>query len=175
MRAGKRPLEVTYDALLEDGGRRLLYFPIYNYATGTLSDVRTMLAHPHAMLGLGDGGAHVGTICDASMSTFFLTHWVRDRGAVTVEDGIRKLTSEPAAWLGLHDRGVLREGLRADLNIIDLPNLALARPSLVRDLPAGGKRFLQPARGYRATLVRGEPIAVDDQLTGAHPGRLARV
>jgi N-acyl-D-aspartate/D-glutamate deacylase len=174
MRTKKRPLEVAYDALLEDGGRRLLYFPIYNYASGTLSDVRTMLAHPHAMLGLGDGGAHVGTICDASMATFWLTHWVRDRGAVTVEEGIRKLTSEPAAWIGLRDRGAIKEGLRADLNIIDLANLTLAKPALVRDLPAGGKRFLQDVAGYRATLVRGEVISQDGKITDARPGRIAR-
>ncbi|MDX2092468.1 MAG: amidohydrolase family protein [Kofleriaceae bacterium] len=174
MRTKKRPLEVTYDALLEDGGRRLLYFPIYNYATGTLSDVRTMLAHPHAMLGLGDGGAHVGTICDASMATFWLTHWIRDRGVVTIEEGIRKLTSEPAGWVGLGDRGVIREGLRADLNIIDLANLTLAKPALVRDLPAGGKRFLQEVTGYRATLVKGEVIAQDGKITDARPGSVAR-
>ncbi len=174
MRAGKKPLEVAYDALLEDGGHRLLYFPIYNYASGSLAEVGEMLRHPHALLGLGDGGAHVGTICDASFSTFLLTHWVRDRGAFSIEAAIHKLTGEPAAWLGLGDRGVLREGLRADLNLIDLPALALGRPSLVRDLPAGGKRFLQPARGYRATIVHGEVIVEDGQLTGARPGRVAR-
>ncbi len=174
MRLGKRPLEVTYDALLEDGGHQLLYFPIYNYAAGSLTEVGEMLRHPHAMLGLGDGGAHVGTICDASFSTFFLTHWVRERGAFTIEAAIHKLTAEPAAWLGLSDRGVIREGLRADLNVIDLPALALDRPSLVRDLPAGGKRFLQRATGYRATIVRGELIADNGVLTSARPGRLAR-
>ncbi|MBC7973987.1 MAG: amidohydrolase family protein [Myxococcales bacterium] len=174
MRTGKKPLEVAYDALLEDGGHRLLYFPIYNYASGSLAEVGEMLRHPHALLGLGDGGAHVGTICDASFSTFLLTHWVRDRGAFSIEAAIHKLTGEPAAWLGLGDRGVLREGLRADLNLIDLPALALGRPSLVRDLPAGGKRFLQPARGYRATVVHGEVIVEDGQLTGARPGRVAR-
>lgn len=174
MRRGARPLEVAYDALLEDGGQRLLYFPIYNYASGTLSEVGEMLRHPHAMLGLGDGGAHVGTICDASFSTYLLAHWVRDRGELPLERAIHKLTGEPAAWLGLHDRGLLRVGRRADLNVIDLPALALHRPHLVRDLPAGGKRFLQAATGYRATVVRGEVIARDGVLTDARPGRLAR-
>jgi N-acyl-D-aspartate/D-glutamate deacylase len=174
MAAGKRPLEVTYDALLEDGGRQLLYFPIYNYASGSLSEVAQMLNHPFAMLGLGDGGAHVGTICDVSFSTYLLTHWVRDRGALTIEAAIHKLAGEPAAWLGLHDRGVLREGLRADLNIIDLAGLTLERPALVRDLPAGGKRFVQRARGYRSTIVRGEVIAEAGRLTAARPGRIAR-
>jgi len=174
MATGKRPLEVAYDALLEDGGRRLLYFPIYNYASGTLAEVAEMLRHPQAMLGLGDGGAHVGTICDASFSTFLLTHWVRDRGLFTIEEAIRKLTGEPAAWLGLRDRGVIREGLRADLTIIDHDALTLHRPELVRDLPAGGKRFLQRASGYRASIVRGEVIAEDGRFTGARPGRVAR-
>jgi N-acyl-D-aspartate/D-glutamate deacylase len=174
MRTGKRPLEVAYDALLEDGGRRLLYFPIYNYASGSLAEVGEMLRHPHAILGLGDGGAHAGTICDASFSTFLLTHWVRDRGAFSIEAAIRKLAGEPAAWLGLADRGELREGLRADLNLIELAALALHRPALVRDLPAGGKRFLQHATGYRATIVHGEVIAEHGRLTEARPGRIAR-
>ena len=174
MATGRRPLEVAYDALLEGDGHRLLYFPIYNYASGTLAEVGEMLRHPHAMLGLGDGGAHVGTICDASFSTFFLTHWVRDRGAFTPEEAIRKLTAEPAAWLGLTDRGVVREGLRADLAVIDLAALTLRRPELVHDLPAGGKRFLQRASGYRASIVAGDVIAEDGHFTGARPGRVAR-
>jgi N-acyl-D-aspartate/D-glutamate deacylase len=174
LRLGRRPLEVAYDALLEDGGRQLLYFPIYNYASGSLGEVGEMLRHPQALLGLGDGGAHVGTICDASFSTFFLTRWVRDRGVFSIEEAIRKLTREPAAWLGLADRGVVREGARADLNVIDLPALALHRPALVRDLPAGGRRFLQRATGYRATLVHGQVICEDGRLTGARPGRVAR-
>jgi N-acyl-D-aspartate/D-glutamate deacylase len=174
MRLGKKPLEVTYDALLEDGGRQLLYFPIYNYASGTLAEVGEMLRHPQAMLGLGDGGAHVGTICDVSFSTFFLTHWTRDKGVFTVEQAIHKLSGEPAAWLGLRDRGELRPGLRADVNVIDLANLTLGRPALVRDLPAGGKRFLQGATGIRTTIVAGEPVIADGVYTGARPGKIAR-
>jgi N-acyl-D-aspartate/D-glutamate deacylase len=174
MRAHKRPLEVVYDALLEEAGRQLLYFPIYNYASGSLAEVGEMLRHPHAMLGLGDGGAHVATICDVSFSTYLLSHWVRERRVFTIEQAIHKLTQEPAAWLGLADRGVLREGLRADLNVLELEALALQRPVLVRDLPAGGKRFLQGATGYRATIVAGQVIARDGQPTAALPGRLAR-
>ena len=174
MRAKRKALDVTYDALLEDDGRQLLYFPIYNYASGSLAEVGEMLRHPHAILGLGDGGAHVGTICDVSFSTFLLSHWVRERGALTVEAAIHKLSGEPAAWLGLGDRGLLRPGRRADVNVIDLPALALHRPELLRDLPAGGKRFLQRATGYRATLVRGEVIAEDGKVTAARPGRIAR-
>ena len=172
--AGKPVLEVIYDAMLEDEGKELLYFPIYNYASGTLAEVGEMLSHPHAMLGLGDGGAHVGTICDASMSTYFLLHWARDRKAFSIEQAIAKLSSEPAAWMGYADRGRLVPGLRADAVVIDLDRLSLERPKLVHDLPAGGRRFLQPAHGYRATIVRGEVIAEDGALTGARPGRIAR-
>jgi N-acyl-D-aspartate/D-glutamate deacylase len=174
MAKGRPVLEVVYDTLLEDDGHQLLYFPIYNYASGSLREVEEMLRHPHAMLGLGDGGAHVGTICDASFSTYFLMHWARDRGVFTVEEAIRKLTHEPASWLGFADRGSLSVGLRADLNVIDLDRLSLARPELLRDLPAGGKRFLQRASGYRATIVHGEVIQEDGRVTDARPGHLAR-
>jgi N-acyl-D-aspartate/D-glutamate deacylase len=174
MRSKRRPLEVTYDALLEDEGKQLLYFPIYNYASGSLAEVGEMLRHPQSILGLGDGGAHVGTICDVSFSTYLLSHWVRDRGVLSIEAAIHKLTGEPAAWLGFGDRGRVAVGRRADLNVIDLPALTLHRPELLRDLPAGGKRFLQRATGYRATLVRGEIIADDGRVTAARPGRLAR-
>jgi N-acyl-D-aspartate/D-glutamate deacylase len=122
----------------------------------------------------GDGGAHVGTICDVSFGTFLLSHWTRDKGVFTIEQAIHKLSGEPAAWLGLPDRGVLAPGRRADVNLIDLPALALRRPELLHDLPAGGKRFLQRATGYRATLVNGEVIAADGVVTGARPGRVAR-
>ena len=174
MRAGRPVLETIYDALLGDEGRELLYFPIYNYGSGTLGEVGEMLKHPDAMLGLGDGGAHVGTICDASMSTYFLSHWVRDRGAFSIEQGIAKLTSEPAAWMGYADRGRLEVGLRADVNVIDIDRLSLERPRLANDLPAGGRRFLQRANGYRATLVRGEIVAEDGILTENRPGRVVR-
>jgi N-acyl-D-aspartate/D-glutamate deacylase len=176
MRRGVPPLEVVDDALLGHEGRELLYFPLYNYGGYSLDDVGEMLHHPRAMVSLGDGGAHVGTICDASMFTFFLMHWARDRekGRFSVEDAVRKLTSEPARWAGMVDRGAIAEGLRADLNVIDLDRLALAPPRLVHDLPAGGKRFLQDASGYRATIVRGEPIAEGGRATGATPGGVVR-
>ncbi|AKF10721.1 N-acyl-D-amino-acid deacylase family protein [Sandaracinus amylolyticus] len=176
MRRGVPALEVVYDALLEESGNALLYFPLYNYGGYSLDDVAEMLHHPRAMVSLGDGGAHVGTICDASMFTYFLVHWARDRerGRFSIEDAVRKLTSEPARWAGLVDRGEIAIGRRADLNVIELDRLALRAPRLVRDLPAGGKRFLQDAIGYRATIVRGEPIAIDGALTGATPGRIVR-
>lgn len=176
MRRSVSPLEAVYDALLEDEGRALLYFPIYNYASGTLAEVGEMLHHPLAMIGLGDGGAHVGTICDASIPTFFLRYWAHDRpeGRFPLEVAVRMLTRDVADWLGLADRGVVAPGRRADLNVIDLERVALERPHLVRDLPAGGKRFVQGAAGYRATLVRGELVRDGGETTAARPGRVVR-
>lgn len=176
-RRGCSPLEAIYDAMLEDEGHQLIYFPIFNYTGFNLDTVSEMLHHPLALPGLSDGGAHVGTVCDASFPTYLLTHWVRDRdrGRIPVEQAIRMLTSDGARFLGLRDRGELRPGLRADLNIIDLPRLALRRPRLVRDLPGEGKRLLQDAEGYRATLVAGRVITENGKLTGERPGRLARV
>ncbi|RYE94919.1 MAG: D-aminoacylase [Myxococcales bacterium] len=175
-RRGCSPLEAIYDALLEDEGKQLLYFPIFNYTAFNLDAVGEMLRHPRALPGLGDGGAHVGTVCDASFSTYLLMHWGRDRaeGRLPVERLVQMLTSDGARFLGLSDRGRVQPGLRADLNIIDLPRLGLERPRLVRDLPAGGQRLLQDATGYRATLVAGQVTVRDGQLTGARPGRVAR-
>jgi N-acyl-D-aspartate/D-glutamate deacylase len=173
---GVKPLEAVYDALLADEGRELLYFPIYNYTEFSLDNVRTMMTHPLALLGLSDGGAHVGTVCDGSFSTYFLTHWTRDRARdrIPIEQAVAMLTSAPAKYLGLSDRGAIAVGKRADLNVIDHAHLTLERPRLVRDLPAGGKRFLQGSRGFRATIVAGRTIAENGQLTGERPGRLVR-
>lgn len=169
-------LAALLDALLTNDGHELLYFPIYNYAGMNLDTVGELLRHPLALPGLSDGGAHVGTICDASFSTFLLTHWVRDRstGRLPLERAVQMLAADTAAHLGLSDRGRVAVGLRADLNVVDLPALTLARPRLVADLPAGGKRLLQDVKGYRATLVRGVTIASEGKLTGARPGRLVR-
>jgi N-acyl-D-aspartate/D-glutamate deacylase len=176
LRRGVPTLSVVYDAMLEDEGRALLYFPIYNYGSGTLSEVSEMLHHPLALLGLSDGGAHVGTTCDASFPTFLLTHWARDRaeGRLPVERAVQMLTAAPARWMGFSDRGLLVPGRRADLNVIDHGRLALARPTLARDLPRGGRRFVQDAAGYRATVVRGEIVREEGRTTGARPGRLLR-
>ncbi|MBL9024324.1 MAG: amidohydrolase family protein [Myxococcales bacterium] len=175
-RRGVRPLEVVYDALLEDDGHALIYFPIYNYAAGNLDEVGEMLRHPRVLFGLGDGGAHVGTICDASFPTFLLSHWVRDRdhGRIPLERAVQMLTGDAASWMGLADRGVLQIGRRADLNVIDLERLALPAPRLVHDLPAGGRRLLQDADGYRATIVRGEVVRDGGKTTAARPGRVVR-
>jgi N-acyl-D-aspartate/D-glutamate deacylase len=136
-----------------------------------------MMLHPFAALGLGDGGAHCGIICDASIQTFVLTHWVRDRTRgpkLPVEFAVKRMTRDTAALYGFADRGTVAPGQRADLNVIDLDRLALEPPEMVSDLPAGGQRFLQRARGYRATFVAGEQTMERDQPTGALPGRLVR-
>ncbi|RMD87671.1 MAG: D-aminoacylase [Alphaproteobacteria bacterium] len=170
-------MEAIYDVLLEEDGERLIYFPIYNYSRFDLADLRTMMTHPQALFGLSDGGAHVGTVCDASFPTFLLTHWARDRSRgerLPLEWLVKKQTRDNARHMGLHDRGVLAPGMKADINVIDFDRLRLPRPRIVHDLPAGGKRLFQGAEGYRATLVAGEPIVLDDALTDARPGRLLR-
>jgi N-acyl-D-aspartate/D-glutamate deacylase len=174
---GRTVLETLYDALLERNGEQLLYFPVYNYTEGSLENVRTMMTHPLALPGLSDGGAHVGTICDASMPTYLLTHWGRDRvsGRIPVERLVRMQTHDTARYIGLHDRGVVQPGARADLNVIDFERLQLRPPRIVADLPAGGSRLMQQADGFRATLVRGVVIAEHGSLTGARPGRLVRM
>ncbi len=175
-RAGMSAAEMTYDLALADDGRALLYVPFLNFSDGTLNAAREMLVHPHSVVGLGDGGAHVGTICDGSFPTTMLTHWVRDRNGprIALEDVVAKQTSRTAAMIGLLDRGVLAPGMRADLNVIDLDVLTLHRPELAFDLPAGGKRFLQRADGYLHTIVAGHETYASGQHTGALPGRLVR-
>jgi len=165
-----------YDALLGDGGTALLYFPIYNYTGMNLDAVREMLVHPRALVGLGDGGAHVGTVCDASMPTYLLTHWARDRArGIPLERVVQMQARDTARFIGLTDRGTIEVGMRADLNVVDLTRLALLRPVMQRDLPAGGRRLVQHAEGYLATLVAGVPIAEHGALTGARPGQLVRM
>jgi N-acyl-D-aspartate/D-glutamate deacylase len=128
-----------------------------------------------AILGLADGGAHCGAICDASIPTYVLTHWVKGRSRgprLSLEDGVRRLTSQPADVYGLSDRGRIEVGKRADFNVIDLDNLQLMAPHAVHDLPAGGMRLLQDAKGYDATVVAGVVTRRNGADTGARPGRL---
>jgi N-acyl-D-aspartate/D-glutamate deacylase len=167
-------LSAIYDYLSEGDGSRLIYFPIFNYNEGTLDVVGRMLQHSNALLGLSDAGAHVGTICDASFTTFMLTHWVRDTGHIKLEHAVRMMTRRNAAYLGLKDRGVLKVGLRADVNVIDLKRLALPLPQLTRDLPAGGKRFMQAAHGYMASYVAGQCVQREGEILHFRPGRLVR-
>ena len=176
-RTGRSPQEVAYDLLLAREGRELLYFPLLNYANGDFEPIREMLLHPRAVIGLSDGGAHCGIICDASMPTFLLTHWVRDRrrGArLPLEHVVRMQTADTAALFGLADRGRLEVGLRADVNVIDFENLRIDPPEMVYDLPAGSRRLVQRGHGYRMTIQGGEPIFEDGEPTGALPGRLIR-
>ncbi len=170
-------LSLIYDALLEQDGKALIYFPLYNYTGVNLDTVQSMLNHPLAIPGLSDGGAHVGTVCDASFPSFLMQHWARDRknGRIPLERIIRLQAYETARFMGLSDRGELAPGQRADINVIDFENLQLQHPVMQRDLPAGGKRLMQHANGYVATLVSGEVIAEEGKLTGTRPGRLVRL
>ena len=176
-RAGCAAQEIAYDLLLQRDGKELLYFPLLNYSDGDFAPIREMLLHPYAVLGLSDGGAHCGIICDASMPTFMLTHWVRDRQRgerLPLEHVVRMQTANTARLFGLDDRGRLAPGLRADVNVIDLDRLRLEPPEMVFDLPAAGRRLVQRAHGYRMTVQNGTVIAEHDEATGALPGRLIR-
>ncbi len=176
-REGQRPEEVVYDWLLERDGRQLLFAPLANYVDGNFDALREMMLHPRTVLGLSDGGAHCGLICDASMPTFLLTHWVRDRkrGArIPLEQAVRLQTGNTAAIYGLADRGALAPGKKADINIIDLDALQLHAPEMVFDLPAGSRRLVQRVEGYRATIVSGEVTFEDGEVTAARPGGVVR-
>ncbi len=174
---GRSPEAVALDMMLEDEGRGILYFPFLNYADTSLEPSLAMMRHKDTVLGLGDGGAHLGMICDASFTTYMLTHWTRDRTRGEKLDlpwVVRALAREPAQAVGLLDRGLLKPGYRGDVNIIDHPALALRRPTVIHDLPAGGKRLMQKAEGYKATVVAGEITYRDGEPTGALPGKLVR-
>jgi len=174
---GTTPLEVTYDLMLANGGRTLLMAAINNYDGGSLDRVYDMLTHPASVIGLSDAGAHCGLLVDASMPTMLLTHWVRDRTRgprISLEAAVRMQTSDTADLYGLGDRGRLETGLRADINIIDLERLHLLPPEVLHDLPAGSRRLVQRAVGYRATIVAGTVTRENDTDTGARPGRLIR-
>jgi len=171
--------EKAYDMLLEDDGKALIYYPVYNYTEMNYNNVLTMMRHPKALPGLSDGGAHVGTICDASFPTYLLAHWTRDRlrknkPGIALARAVQMLTADGADYLGLTDRGRLKAGQRADINIIDYDGLSLSMPEMVQDLPAGGQRLIQPVTGYKATFVKGEQVIANDRVTQARPGRLVR-
>lgn len=169
--------EIALELLLEQDGRGILYLPFLNYSQGSLDPAREMLASPATLPGLSDGGAHVGMICDGSFTTTLLAHWTRDRHRgeqLPLEFVVQRQSRDTAAWVGLHDRGVIAPGYRADINVIDHQALRLHAPSIRYDLPAGGRRLVQHAEGYRATLVNGEIVYRDGEATAARPGRLLR-
>jgi N-acyl-D-aspartate/D-glutamate deacylase len=176
-REGRPAEEVLYDLMLQHDGRELLMFALLGYSHGSLDDMREMILHPNAALGLSDGGAHCGVICDASIPTFMLTHWARDRSRgerLPLELVVHKETQKSAQLYGLGDRGVLAPGYRADVNVIDYDALSLRLPELVFDLPGGARRLVQRADGYVATIVAGEATFEHGEETGARPGRLVR-
>lgn len=173
---GVSPAEEAYDRLLDDDGHAMLLVTLANFRDGSLDTVAELIRRDDVVLGLGDGGAHYGMICDASFPTYMLTHWVRDRptGRLTVAEAVRELTSVPAGVAGLADRGRIAVGYKADLNVIDAAAMRLHRPVVVNDLPAGGRRLDQSADGYVATVVSGEVIAENGEPTDARPGKLIR-
>jgi N-acyl-D-aspartate/D-glutamate deacylase len=176
-RKGMEPKELAYECLLAEEGTGSLYFPLFNYSEGNLDMLHTLHKHPLTHMGLSDGGAHCGAICDGGMPTFMLTHWTRDRSRgekMELEYVIHRQTQRTAELYGLGDRGVLAPGYRADVNLLDYDQLALDAPQVVYDLPAGGRRLIQRAQGYRMTLCHGEITFRDGQPTGVMPGRLIR-
>lgn len=175
-REGRTPQDVAYDILIEDEGRGFIFTCLVNYANYDLEAVKEMYSRDHVIPGLSDGGAHVAFISDASFPTFLFSYWGRDRGAdrMDIPDLVRRQTREPARFAGLVDRGVLAPGMKADINVIDFGNLALERPKMVVDLPAGGRRLMQKARGYAATVKAGQITYRNGEPTGALPGGLVR-
>ena len=177
-RMGCTPAELTYDIMMGNGGRGMVYRPLLNYAGGNLNDVYDMLSDPNGIPGLGDGGAHCGMTCDSSITTFNLAYWTRDRKLgpkLALEKMVKGHTADAAAMMGFRDRGMVAPGMKADINVIDYARLQIGGVEVCYDMPAGGRRLLQKAKGYVATLVSGVPILRNDAPTGARPGRLLRV
>jgi N-acyl-D-aspartate/D-glutamate deacylase len=174
---GAEPAALVYDALLEDDGTRLLYIPLFNFAHGSFDDIFEMISAPFSLFGLSDAGAHCGAICDASMTTSSLVVWARDRkrgDRLPLERMVHQQTQRTAHHVGWLDRGVVAPGYLADLNVIDFDALGCRPPHLVYDLPAGGRRLMQEATGYRMTIKAGVPTFEDGEHTGGLPGELLR-
>ncbi len=174
---GLPPAEVAYEMMLCDEGRQKFYFPLYNYTNNNLDAVREMMSHPAALLGLGDAGAHCGYICDASYPTYLIKHWARERTRgerLPIEFLVHAQTQRNAKALGMLDRGALQVGMKADINLIDFDQLDLSVPMVINDLPAGGRRLVQKAKGYVSTIISGEVVMEQGEATGALPGKLVR-
>jgi len=174
VREGRTPQEVAYDVLLESDGTDFIYTTLSNYAYHDLSMSETLLGNRNAIMGLGDGGAHVAFILDSGYQTWLLTHWGRTMNRFPVQELVRRLTSDTATAAGLQDRGVLAVGKKADVNVIDWDRLGADKPYVVHDLPAGGKRLMQTVHGYEATIVSGQVTFREGEATGVLPGRLVR-
>ena len=175
--AGQTPLEFAYDFICAGDGQSVLFAPLFNYAHNNLDATREMMLHPRVAMGLSDGGAHCGVICDAGMPTFMLTHWTRDRSRgdrLPLEWVVKRMTHDTAELYGLGDRGTLEVGKKGDVNIIDYDALQLEQPQAVHDLPTDAMRLIQKSRGYVATIVSGEIISRHGEETGARPGQLIR-
>jgi N-acyl-D-aspartate/D-glutamate deacylase len=176
-RQGIAPMQIVLDQLTRDDGNGMLYAPFFNYGYGDLSMTYEAVQHPRTRMGLSDAGAHCGAICDGGTPTFMLTHWVRDRRrgpTLPLEHVVRRQTQQTAALYGLRDRGLVAPGMRADLNLIDFDALSFGLPRMAFDLPAGGRRLVQRAKGYDATFVAGVQTVDHDEFTGELPGRLIR-
>lgn len=176
-RRGCDPQTMAYEWLCQEQGNGMLYFPLFNYAEGNLDMLHGLHSHPLTRMGLSDAGAHCGAICDGGMPTFMLSHWTRDRcrgPKLSLEHVVHRQTQATAASYGFFDRGVIAPGYKADINLIDYPRLGLERPELRYDLPAGGRRLMQRARGYEATLLNGQVVSRRGEATGLLPGRLLR-
>jgi N-acyl-D-amino-acid deacylase len=176
-KSGRTVFEELYDLITDSGPEQLFMVPILNYAYSSLDAVREMIQHPQAVMGLADGGAHCAIICDASIPTTNVTIWTRDRTRgekLPLEFIIRKQTQDTARLFGMHDRGVLAPGFKADLNVIDYDNLRVHQPQIVHDLPGGAKRLIQRADGYVATIVSGQVVMRNGEPTDARPGRVVR-
>jgi N-acyl-D-amino-acid deacylase len=175
-RSQRTPQEIAYDTLLERDGREIIYMPLA-YKSYSFDAILPQLTNPNTVLSLSDGGAHCGVICDASMPTYLLTHWVRDRdrgGRIPLEIAVKRQTNDTAQLYGLSDRGALAPGMKADINLIEFDSLRLHPPEMVFDLPANGRRFVQRADGYKFTIVSGEVTFQDGESTGAMPGKVVR-
>ena len=167
---GVEPVEWLYDYFLGNNGNNLIYIPAANFS----DHIPELLTHPNTVSALGDGGAHVGSICDASANIYVITKWVKERKSFELEKAIHLLTRQPAELYSLKDRGLIAPGYKADINLIDYEALSLKTPHIVNDLPAGGKRLLQHANGIVSTMVSGTVIYQSGEATGALPGKLVR-